>query len=178
MVFTEDKNSYSLKVNPLLSPEELNKGLWLVMAGVNGIPPHIALIADGKYYSVSTRKVDIGTPMDNFLKAISRRSLPTLFVGINSIKTEELSSVFEKYPTLGNGEHSCLWPVRDFFAETFSAEFSGSSLVFELLALAQTQGLLKECRSLFVEEKGTITLPKYTSEQILEKINSILKVNE
>jgi len=39
--------------------------------------------------------------------------------------------------------------------------------------------LLLVCKSLFVDIKSeTMVLPKYTPEQIREKINSILKVNE
>ena len=179
MIFTEDSNNYSLKINPLLSPEELNKGLWLVIAGVTDIPPHIALIADDKYYSVTARKVKVGEPIDKFLKAISRRSLPTLFVSIKSSNMSGLKETFEFYPTLGNGEHTCHWPIRDFFVKSSSSEFTDATLVFELLSVAQKQGLLLVCKSLFVDIKSeTMVLPKYTPEQIREKINSILKVNE
>jgi hypothetical protein len=175
--FFENKESYSLKISDT-STEELNSGLWLVLAGVNDIPPHIALINEGSYYSVSAKKVEVGVNASTFLKAISRRSLPTLFVGIRSLHLEGLREAFEKYPTLGNGSHSCLWPVRDFFEEAFSPDYKKVNLVFELLALAQKQQIIKECKSMFVEEKGIITLPKYTGEQIREKINSLLKVNE
>ncbi|HXP51903.1 MAG TPA: hypothetical protein VN922_18245 [Bacteroidia bacterium] len=180
MIFTEEDNKYSLKVNPLSSPEELNKGLWLVIAGANDIPPHIALIADGEYYSVSARNVKVAEPIEKFLKAISRRSLPTLFVGIKPMHFVGLKEAFRKYPTLGNGEHTCHWPLRDFFSNVYSPEFADVHLVFELLAVAQKQDLLIECRSLFVDLKNdkTITLPKYTKEHIKERINSILKINE
>ena len=175
-IFSEDKENYSLKISGV-SSEDVNEGLWLVLAGVNDIPPHIALISEGKYYSVSARKVEVGVDMSTFLKAISRKNLPTLFFGIKSTNTMGLKEAFQKYPTLGNGPHSCLWPVRDFFAEAFSQEYAKANLVFELLALAQKQQILLECKSLYIEGK-TITLPKYTSEQIRERINSILKVNE
>ncbi|HXB11821.1 MAG TPA: hypothetical protein VNZ45_07540 [Bacteroidia bacterium] len=184
MTFSENDNSYSLKVSPIISPEELTSGLWLVMAGVDDIPPHIALLNDGSYYSISAKKVDIGTPLGNFLKAISRRSVPALFIKILESSPQPtlrspLPLFFEKYPTLGNGDHSCLWPIRDFFAKTFSEKYSKASLVFELLAMAEKDNSITECKSLFVESavKGIVTLPKYTHEQIREKINSILKVN-
>ncbi len=188
MTFSQNDNSYSLKVKPIISPEELNSGLWLVMAGVDDIPPHIALLNDGSYYSISAKKVDIGTPLETFLKAISRRSVPALFIKFHESSPQGeglggadkgLGGVFQRYPTLGNGEHSCLWPIRDFFAKTFSEKYSKATLVFELLAMAETDNLIVECKSLFLESaiKGTVTLPKYTHEQIREKINSILKIN-
>ena len=190
MIFSESATNYSLQVKPILSPEELNSGLWLVMAGVDDIPPHIALINEGLYYSVSAKKVDHGTPLENFLKAISRKSTPTIFIRFRlpALHIVDLSKIFKNYPTLGNTiQHStfsiqhfsCLWPIRDFFAKTFSEKYSKASLVFELLAMAEKDGLIAECKSLFLDSavEGMVTLPKYTHEQIREKINSILKVN-
>jgi hypothetical protein len=178
MMFSENKKEYYLEVSQLLSPEEIQTGLWLVMAGVDDIPPHIALINEGLYYSVSAKKVEVGVPIANFLKAISRKSVPTVFVKIKAPLSPPIRRIFERYPTLGNGEHSCLWPVRDVFVEMFSQKYSNATLVFELLAMAEQDGVIEECKSLFVEKGGTVILPKYTREQIREKINSILKVNE
>lgn len=185
VIFTEEDNRYSLRVTSLTSTEVLSNGLWLVIAGANDIPPHIALIADSEYYSVSARKVKVAEPIEKFLKAISRNTLPTLFVSIKppaqkKYNETDLKEAFEKYPTLGNGDHTCHWPLRDFFSNVYSPEFANVHLVFELLAVAQKQDLLIECRSLFVdlENSETITLPKYTNEHIKERINSILKINE
>jgi hypothetical protein len=194
MIFSENDKEYFLKVEPLISPEELGGGLWLVMAGVDTIPPHIALISDGLYYSVSAKKVDTGTPLQNFLKAISRKTIPTLFVAIKSpapalpmregeVKVGKsllmggLKGDFESYPTLGNGDHSCLWPVRDFFAKSYSEKYGKGEFVFELLKMAQEDNLIVECRSLFTSSSRS-TLPKYSHLEIREKINSILKVDE
>jgi len=179
-MFTENNKEYSLEVTPLLSPEEVQTGLWLAMAGVDDIPPHIALINEGLYYSVSAKKVETGVPLTSFFKAISRRSVPTLLIKFrNSTLRSPLSFFFEKYPLLGSGNHSCLWPVRDVFAELFSEKYSKATLVFELLAMAQADNLIVECKALFLEQgQGRISLPKYTHTQIREKINSILKVNE
>lgn len=187
MIFSENNTEYFLEVSRLLSPEEVQSGLWLVMAGVDDIPPHIALINDGLYYSVSAKKVETGVPIANFFKAISRKSVPTLFVQIK--ESPHLGGVrgavgaFQKYLTLGNGDHSCLWPVRDVFAEIFSKKYKNASLVFELLKMAQEDSLLLGCKALFAEQLsppfkgrhgGAVRLPKYTHAQIREKINSIL----
>jgi hypothetical protein len=184
VIFSDDRKSYSLAVKAPISTIGMNKGLWLVLAGVNEIPPHIALIQDGKYYSISARKVKVGEPIEKFLKAISRNSLPTLFISIAFHQTGGLRGAeefFNSYPVLGNGDHSCLSPVSDFFAKNYSSEFSNTLLVFELLALAQEQDLLLECKGMYIplleEAEGKtvrLTLPKYTHEHIREKINSIL----
>lgn len=183
MIFTENDKEYFLEATQLISPEEIQQGLFLVMAGIDDIPPHIALINDGLYYSVSAKKVEAGVPVANFLKAISRKNVPTLFVAIKSPlqgRYRGAADFFESYPTLGNGEHSCLWPVRDFFAEAFSAKYKTATLVFELLAMAQQDNILVGCKSVFVEPSrlGRVGGAKYTHKQIREKINSITKVNQ
>jgi len=184
VIYTETKDTYSLKASPLISHAELNKGLWLVLAGLKDVPPHIALISDAKYYSVSVRNVKAGEPVDKFLKAISRHSLPTLFVAIKAplhteFKSGGLQEIFESYTTLGNGEHTCHWPIRDFFVKAFSHEFANVDLVFELLALAQHNNMLNDCKSIYVNKTNSVVaLPKYTAKHIRTKINSILKVNE
>jgi len=182
-MFSEEKDRYTLEISQLQSTTDLNKGLWLILAGINEIPPHIALIQNGKYYSVSARKVKLGEPVERFLKAISRNSLPTLFIGIKRCADippmgglRGAEEFFNSYSVLGNGDHSCLSPISDFFAKNYAAEFANASVVFELLAVAQKQDLLLECKSLFVglNDKETIVLPKYMHKQIREKINSIL----
>jgi hypothetical protein len=183
-MFSEEKDRYTLDVSQLQSPDELNTGLWVVLAGINEIPPHIALIQEGKYYSVTTNRVKVDEPVEKILKAISRKNLPTIFVRIKSnnepILSEELGEAFSVYPTLGNGEHSCLSPISDFFAKTYSAEFGNKHLVFDVLSLAQKKGMLVEGKALYTDnlDNGVLHLSKYSHEQIRNKINSILKVNE
>src|SRR5580704_3436094 len=125
MLFTEYNNNYSLEVSQLASADELNTGLWLCLIGTHEIPPHIALINYAKYYSVTTSRVKAGEPVEKILKAISRKALPTVFVSIKPGKNvgDTLEKSFTSYPTLGNGEHSCLSPISDFFAKIYSPEF-------------------------------------------------------
>jgi hypothetical protein len=59
MIFSEDTASFSLVTVPLTSGEQIKSGLWLVLVGVNETPPHVALVSNNKYYSLSARKVEI-----------------------------------------------------------------------------------------------------------------------
>jgi len=190
MIFTENDKEYFLETSRLVSPEELQQGLFTVIAGVDKIPPHIALINEGMYYSVSAKKVEAGVPVVNFFKAISRKTIPALFIeikrhtGLVSEGGAGITVIFNSYPVLGNGPHSCLWPVRDFFAETFSKKYSKASFVFELLAIAEKDGLIAGCKSVFMDtpslgspqvgNHSRVVLSKYTQRQIREKINSLL----
>jgi len=194
MSFYENDSSFSLDTTSLDSTEKLGSGLWLVLVGINEIPPHIALISEGKYYSLSARKVDCGTSLERLTNTLERKQIPTLFVNIEEKTTESanaiassdnyrgeaipvksLQKIYKDLQPLGNSENTCLSPIKDFFAECYSREFTRISYVFELLALCEKKGLLKECLSLYAENTNSnrITLPKYTMAQIRNKINTL-----
>ncbi len=183
MIFTETENNYILQLKHG-SVEELHRGLWLAIIEVGEIPPHIALICEGLYYSVSVKKTDAGSSFASFLKAIGRRSKPSLFVKIKptvSSSDKSIASFFEKYPPLNTVHENaneapvtCLNPIRDFFANAYSEKYKRASFVFELLALAQQDGFIERCAGIYIEQKREIILPKYTHSEIREKINSLM----
>jgi hypothetical protein len=190
MIFSEDDSSYSLKITPFTPETKFDMGMWLVIAGTNEIPPHIALISDGKYYSVSTRKIDRGTSLERFMNTIERKQVPAIFLRILNEKPERtdiiarneaissntlLQSIYENLNPLGINEHTCLSPIKTFFAEYYSPDFATVNFVFELLALAKNKGLIKQCFSLFSEPShpNNITLPKYSMADIQNKIKEL-----
>lgn len=177
MIFSELPDSFSFKATSLSSDEILYSGLWLLLVGIHETPPHIALVYDGKYYSLSALKVNNGTPLERFIHIIKRKHIPTLFLRIenNNIITTKLQTIYNGLKPLKNTQTTCLSPVKQFFAASYSRQFSGINYVFELLAIAEQQGLLKECVSLFNTQSNLnlITLPKYTVEQIRNKIHEI-----
>lgn len=183
MIFSEDTNSFYLHAAPAKSFEQLTNGLWLALIGVNEIPPHIALVSDGKYYSLSAHKVDCGTPLERFTNTIGRKHIPTLFIKLTNIIARNeaisvnlsLNTIYRNLKPLSNTENTCLSPIKAFFTEYYSAEFANANYVFELLALAERKGILKEPVSLFYKDthSNIVTLPKYTMAEIKNKIRSL-----
>lgn len=185
MIFEQDEHSFSLKAISIQHIERVYSGLWLALIAVDETPPHIALISDGKYYSLSARKVDNGIPLERFINTIERKHIPTLFIHIEnnnivasyeaiSINTQ-LQSIYKELQPLKNTETTCLSPIKQFFATYYSPRFSSINYVFELLAIAEQLELLKECSSIFCDDSNSkrITLPKYNIEQIRNKIHEI-----
>lgn len=177
MIFFEDDKSFSFHANPFNPQTDLSNGLWLTLVGITKTPPHVALISEGKYYSLSARKVDCGSPLERYINTIERKHIPTLFIRIE-IKNNPPSTLEKFYKNLQplcNAEDTCLSPIKDFFAEYYSNGFVAVNYVFELLALAQKQGLIQECVSLFCEEtpSNIITLQKYTMAQIKNTIYTL-----
>jgi hypothetical protein len=83
-----------------------------------------------------------------------------------------LDSVYSNIEPLSNSENTCLSPIKDFFADFYSPQFSKINYVFELLAQAEKKRMLKECVSLSPEDSNSniVTLPKYTMAEIKNKI--------
>jgi len=190
MIFEQDDHSFSLRATSLQNIEKLYSGLWLVLVAVHETPPHIALISDGNYYSLSARKVDNGTQGERFVHTIERKHVPTIFICIennniiaspDSYRDEAiyisatLQNMYKVIEPLKNTETTCLSPIKEFFADCYSPQFLHVNYVFELLAIAEQQGLLKECVSIFCDDSNSnlITLPKYTMGQIRNKIHEI-----
>jgi hypothetical protein len=177
MIFTEENTSYSLLASPINSEAILHTGLWLTLIGIDDIPPHIALINEEKYYSLSTRKVDCGSSSERFMNMLKRKHIPTLLIRIETRDNTAfyLEKIYKDLHLLGTNENTCLSPIKDFFARFYSTEFASVNYVFELLALAEKKNLLKESMSLFCESAGTnnVTLPKYTMVAIKNKIRML-----
>jgi hypothetical protein len=190
MIFWENESSFSLEAIPLKSFQELDEGLWLALVGINEVPPHIAILSDSKYYSLSTRKVDCGNSIERILDILYRKNIHTLFIRINTknkvrnyvvARNEAISinlllgSIYKDLRPLNNAENTCLSPVKEFFASYYSEDFSNVNYVFELLALAERKGLIKECSTIntIENESNRITLPKYTMAQIRNKISAL-----
>jgi len=178
MIFIEDDTSYVLHASPIDSGAILNEGLWLTLIGTNEIPPHIGLINERKYYSLSVHKVDCGSPSERLINMLNRKNIPTLFAHIESRNNTGffLEKFYKDLHLLGNNGNTCLSPIKQFFTQCYSADFYQINYVFELLALAEKKNLLKECKSLFCESTGrnNVTLPKYTMLAINNKIRMLL----
>ncbi len=181
MSFREDPATFSLETIPVKSEKVLYCGLWLVLIGINETPPHIILVNDGKYFSLSVRKVDCGSSVEKLISMLSRKNIPSLFIHIESKdSTEKISSllhtIYKELRPLGNTENTCLSPIKEFFAEYFSRDFSSVNYVFELLALAEKKELLNKCLYMFCKnvintKTIDISLRKYTSNDVFEKIS-------
>jgi len=179
MIFFEDDTSFSFNSTSFQSKEQLNKGLWLILIGVNDIP-HIALLHEGDYYSLSTRKVDCGSSLERLLNVLERKNVPTLFIQIeedNIIARNEATSVlllktYKDLKPLGITKNTCLSPIKEFFTKYYSEDFAHVNYVFELLALAEKKNLLKECITVNILS-NKITLPKYTMAQIRDTITKL-----
>ncbi|HXB40087.1 MAG TPA: hypothetical protein VNZ49_06060 [Bacteroidia bacterium] len=123
-----------------IKEEEIKKGIYLVLLHANRVPPHIGMMMDNAYHSLSVKGQEINISGDVLMKNISVRKIPTVFIEIkkhpvfsNNHLSEsfiELVKQFDKVNTNGN---TCLSPVKLFFDEYYALEKANVNLVFDLL---------------------------------------------
>ena len=120
---------------------EIKKGIFLILLHANRVPPHIGMMMDNVYHSLSIKGQEVNVSGEALMKNISVRKIPSVFIEIkkhpvfsNSHLSESFAEqvkMFDKVNATGN---TCLSPVKLFFDEYYALEKDKINLVFDLLA--------------------------------------------
>ena len=163
---------YKLSINKQFNENDLLKGLYIVVIHATRIPPHIGLIADGKFHSLTIKGQDINTSLEALIKNSNLRKIPSLFIKIKNHSTfsvpylkEHFISNIQQFPKVDIAVATCLSPVKLFFEEVYNVSMSNVNYLFELIPKLYSEGLIENISSLFVDE-DTYELPVYSDEEI------------
>lgn len=156
----------------------LLSGTYLVVLHATRIPPHIGLIIDKNYHSLTIKGQDINTPVKALLKNIEQRKIPSLFVKIKShpsfsqpyMKDHFILNI-QQFPRVDTHLATCLSPIKLFFDEVYAVSTNHVNFLFDLLPQLHHENLLEFCTSMFIDEQ-TYTLPVYTQEQLNKEIEN------
>lgn len=163
-------------INPF--ENNTNTNSFILIQNTNQIPPHISLVVDGKYFSVSVSGVKTEIDFHSVLKNIQIKNIPCLILEITEIKfsSDAISEVFNHYGRLDSPEKSCLFPIIDLLNRAYGLILE-SEFVFELIKeLEQTQKIIGVYH-LNMEtklESNSYLFPKYEREDIrfcIDKLN-------
>ena len=155
--------------------ESLEKGFFLCLVGCNNVPPHIALIADGRYYSASVRGVKLGVDYKSFLKIVKSKNTETLFIKIETrINQFQLVEAYEKYPKLLINQ-SCLSPIKDYFKKQGSDIYNWN-FVFDMIDSLVVENKIEAAYHLQMEKllkRNSFELKQYTKDDIKALIKEL-----
>ena len=162
-------------IAPLNQSSILENGFYLCLIATDKTPPHIALIANGKYYSTSVRGVKLGVDYMTLIKIIEQKKTPTLFIQLNIIPNFiMLNKTYANYPKLTENE-SCLFPIRDYFQkEEITNEHW--SFVFNAVDDLLAKGIVLKSYELNMSdliEENLFQLKEYTKEDIIALIKEL-----
>ncbi len=175
-------NSYTLSHIAPANPELLRKDVFIVLLHATRIPPHIGMLTNGFYHSLSVKGQDLDVPIDILWKGVVQRKIPSLFIKIRSLRDstpELLSGEFKKHVRCFNrvdrGVATCLSPLKLFFAEQFGLSMEKVNYLYELLPLLESKELIGQVfgYGLDVHTESSFTLPYYTMDEILKGIEAV-----
>jgi hypothetical protein len=175
----QESTTYRLKFNS--AKQELQKGIYIVIVHATRIPPHIGMIINGNYHSLSIKGQNINTPVSTLLKNSSLRKIPTVFIKIKPHPTfsdlylnEHFITNVQQFKRVDTGIATCLSPLKLFFDEAYYLSMQNVNYLYELLPLLESKGLIESAGSMNVDEIN-YQLPVYTIKEINAGIAEVRK---
>lgn len=170
----------SVPTNPVNEPS-LEKGIYLCLLHAKRIPPHIGIIINGNYHSLTIKGTEPNVPLKALLKTISQKKIETIFLKIKPhpvFSVEHLNAMFleilKPYTSIKNNELTCLSPLKEFFYEFYAVPKSDKDIIFTFINRLHNNNFILEANSLNLTlESGQVQIPVYSQEELNNKIKSI-----
>ncbi len=167
---------YALQFSELKDPKILLKGTWLVILHASRIPPHVGLVINGNYNSLTIKERELNVSLEALLKTISQKKIETLFIGIVKhpvFSSDHQLNIFQhqlqQFTSVKHGEATCLSPIKLFFEEFYAIKKNEEILFFDFLELLKENNYISE--TFAVNIKGDeFTFNAYTAEELQDRI--------
>lgn len=173
---------YTLSIQQSFSEDVLQKNTWLVILHASRTPPHIGVLIDGNYNSLTIKGHELDINISVLLKTIQQKKIESLFIKLK--KHPVFSSDYQKeicqyyikqFTQVRANEASCLNPIKLFVQEFYAICENRNELLFELIERLKQNQYIELTYGLNIEEKieeGEFCLPMYTNEQLQEVIKT------
>ena len=173
--------SVHININTVtIDPPALSKNTWLVLLHANRIPPHLGLLIEGNYNSLTIKGHELDVRVDALLKTITQRKIEAIFIKLVShpvfsadYQLQTFKELIKNYDKVKPFEATCLSPIKEFFQYFYALAADDSELLFSFLErLNQNAYLELAMAQNFTLNKQVIEIPFYTADQLHEKIKS------
>lgn len=161
------------------SDDLLQKGTWIAVLHAQRIPPHIGLVFNGNYNSLTIKEHELNIDLNLLLKTIKQKKIKSVFVRVVShpvFSIDHQLSMFQeilkKYSYVKQFESTCLSPVKQFFREFYVLNCEEKELFFEFMQHMSDNKFIDTACALNLELTEGIDLPCYTHEELNEKIKN------
>jgi hypothetical protein len=154
-----------------------DKGTHLVLFYVNKTPPHLAIISDGKYFSITVKGDQIGEEVIPIFQLIQRKRIPTLFVSLReSVAPEFLLESFRE-TSLNKLGTTCIEPISRSFRLQFSdgVDYTSVQTFFDLYELLKQTNRIQSISQYFLSENQLcdFTLSRYNKEDVVQFVQEL-----
>lgn len=161
-------------------PQATKTGTWLVVLHASHIPPHIGLMINGNYNSLTIKERELNVKWDALLKTVLQKKIETLFVKIckHPVFSEEFmllnfQEILQQFNSVKQNEATCLTPVKLFFEEFYAIKNDSKQLFFDFLETLRENDYLSDMIGMNIKsvyDNNVFKLKTYTKEQLENRI--------
>ena len=161
---------YELKNVRPFAKEQVMKGTWIILHKVKRVPPHLALIVNGKYFSLSVNGLEKMTDAEQVLTKLELRKSSDVFIQVTGNHTDAEALACQSFAddlNLNDPALTCLVPLKFFLEKYTGISLQKTRFIFEVIqtpGIEIQQVLQLNAESLMTEH--TLFLPEYSMEEI------------
>ena len=176
----------SLKSFPF-GESDYAKDAWLVLLHAKRTPPHVGLLINGIYNSLTIKGQELDVALEVLLKTISQRKIETVFIKLKQhpvfsrdYQLDILREIIKRSGPVKQFENTCLSPVKIFFREFYAIDLLEEELLFDFIARLNNNKFLDHFTACYFESQDSVLeVPFYSAEDLNERIkNERLAINK
>ncbi len=175
------QSSYTLHIDNSFDQELLMKDAWLVILHASRTPPHIGILINGNYNSLTIKGHELNVEIKVLLKTIQQKKIESIFIKLQKhpvfsldYQKEICQYYIQQFSQVKANEASCLSPIKLFIQEFYAIKENKQELLFEFIERLKQNQYISFVQGLNIDEKlelGNFSLPVYTNEQLQDVIN-------
>jgi hypothetical protein len=175
------RSPYTLSISESFNEDALSKNTWIVILHASRTPPHVGVLVDGSYNSLTIKGHELDIKSNVLLKTIHQKKIETLFVKLSkhpvfspNYQLEICQHYIKQFSQVKENEASCLSPVKLFLQEFYALTENRTELLYELMERLKQNQYVDIVYGLNISNKledGEFSLPMYSNKQLQEVIN-------
>lgn len=158
----------------------LTKGTWLVILHANRIPPHVGLMINANYNSLTIKERELNVKAEVILKTISQKKIEALFFKIvnhpvfsEDYQLQILQDHLQKFTAVKQNEATCLSPLKLFFEEFYAIRNNSDLLLYDFIEELNDNDYISDVVEINIKtDDHLFTFKTYTSDQLQERIKN------
>ena len=176
-----NESPYKIKVSNISDLQELSKNTWIVILHASRTPPHIGILVDGNYNSLTIKGHELNINISVLLKTIQQKKIESLFIQLKRHPVFSTNYQLEicqhhiKQFIQVNNEATCLSPVKLFLQEFYVIPLHEKELLFELVERLKQNDYIHKTIGFNVEENISheeFQLPIYSNTELQKVIET------
>lgn len=158
----------------------LEKDAWLVILHASRIPPHIGILINGKYHSLTIKGHELNIDIKALEKTISIKNIESLFLKLKphpvfslDYQTDVMIHFIQQFEKVNSQQSTCLTPIKFFLQEFYALQYQEKELLFDMIERLKSNDFIVEVLSdnIHLNSETTFKLPRYSNFELQERIS-------